>query len=439
MTLWGPTHLIMIGGAVMTLIGMVVLISEGMAARRASGVAGPPPLFVRARQVGLAGGLLIGLSAFQAEFDFGVPQFRMLFEPVMLAFAAGMALVFARIWLGRGGALGAMLFFVAARGIIALIVGDIFGQSTPHFPLYVAEALCVEGAGIAIGRDRPLTLGVVSGLLVGTVGLGAEWAWSHVWMPVPFTSDLLPEALIAAPLAGVVGGVAGSLLAAGVRGTLPSPAVARRSFAIALVAMVTLVVYGLHHTAPANTTATIALHPTTRGADRAATATIAFSPRNAADDAAWVNETAWQGGGLISEPLVRLREGVYRTPEPLPLNGEWKSVIRVQRGDELADVPIYMPADPAIPAKGVPAPHHTFTRSLEPTKQVLQRETKQGTPGWLWTLADALVMSLWIAFIVLLAAGAGRAGRAFEGGAEERPQRPASARPRLPLRRPREA
>src|SRR3954463_1941272 len=91
-TLWGPTHLIMIGGAVMTIVGMVVLISEGMAARRSSDVPGPPPVLARARQVGLAGALLIGLSAFQAEFDFGVPQFRMLFEPVMLAFASGMAL-----------------------------------------------------------------------------------------------------------------------------------------------------------------------------------------------------------------------------------------------------------------------------------------------------------------------------------------------------------
>ena len=48
------------------------------------------------------GGLLIGLSTFQAEFDFGVPQFQLVLEPIMLAFAAGVALVAARIWIGRG-------------------------------------------------------------------------------------------------------------------------------------------------------------------------------------------------------------------------------------------------------------------------------------------------------------------------------------------------
>jgi hypothetical protein len=438
-TLWGPTHLIMIGGAVMTLIGMVVLISEGMAARRASGAVGPPPVLARARQIGLAGGLLIGLSAFQAEFDFGVPQFRMLFEPVMLAFASGMALVLGRIWLGRGGALATMLFFVAARGIIALIVGDVFGQSTPHFPLYAAEALCVEAAGIAIGRQRPLTLGVVSGVLVGTVGFAAEWAWSHIAMPVPFTSDLFPEALIGAPVAGVAGGVAGALLACGLRGSLPSPRLARASFGTALVAMVVLVVYGLHHTAPPNVKGTITLHQTADAPGRAATATIRLSPRDAADDAAWVNETAWQGGGLISQPLDRVGEGIYRTPEPLPLHGDWKSVIRIQRGNEIVDVPVYMPADPAIPVDAVPAPHHTFTRSFEPTKEVLQRESKQGIPGWLWTVAASLVMAFWIAFIVALAAGAARAGRAFGGDPERAPRRSSGTEPRLHLRRPREA
>ncbi len=438
-TLWGPTHLIMIGGAVMTLIGMVVLIAEGMAARRACGIAGPPPVLARARQVGLAGGLLIGLSAFQAEFDFGVPQFRMLFEPVMLAFASGMALVMARVWLGRGGALATVLFFVAARGLMALIVGDLFGQSTPHFPLYAAEALCVEAAGIAIGRDRPLALGVASGILVGTVGLAAEWAWSQFAMPVPFTSDLLPEALIAAPIAGVAGGVAGALLACGLRGTLPSPRVARASFGTALIAMVVLTVYGLHHTAPQDMRAVIALHQTASGPDRAATATVKLTPRNAAEGAAWLNETAWQGGGLVSQPLDRVREGVYRTPEALPLHGDWKAVIRFQRGNELADLPVYLPADPAIPVAAVPAPHHTFTRSFVPSKQVLQREVKQDIPSWLWALAASLVMAFWVAFIVALAAGAARAGRAFEGRAEHDSERALRTVPRVHLRRPREA
>ncbi len=92
-TLWGPTHLMLIGGAGMTLIGQAVLLVEGMRARdsRRSGtepLPAEPALLVRLRRVGLMGGLLIGLSTFQGEFDFGVPQFRLVLEPMLLALAA---------------------------------------------------------------------------------------------------------------------------------------------------------------------------------------------------------------------------------------------------------------------------------------------------------------------------------------------------------------
>ena len=71
------------------------------------------------RRISLPGALLLGLSTFQAEFDFGVPQFRMVFQPMLIMLAAGVALVAARIWLGRGAALGAALFFLAMRGLMA--------------------------------------------------------------------------------------------------------------------------------------------------------------------------------------------------------------------------------------------------------------------------------------------------------------------------------
>ena len=90
------------------------------------------------------GGLLIGLSTFQAEFDFGVPQFRFVFQPMMIMMAAGVALVATRMWLGRGAALGAVAFFIVVRGGLALIVGPVLGESTPHLPLYIVEAALVE-------------------------------------------------------------------------------------------------------------------------------------------------------------------------------------------------------------------------------------------------------------------------------------------------------
>src|SRR4051812_16122361 len=64
-TLWGPTHLMLFGGAAMTLVGQAVLLQEGMRARRQTQVADSGdklPLITFMRRLGLMGGLLIGLS-----------------------------------------------------------------------------------------------------------------------------------------------------------------------------------------------------------------------------------------------------------------------------------------------------------------------------------------------------------------------------------------
>ncbi|HET8565842.1 MAG TPA: hypothetical protein VFL77_05145, partial [Solirubrobacterales bacterium] len=106
-TLWSPTHLMLIGGAAMALIGISVLAVEGARARAGApgGPAGERLLPRFARTVASTGGLLLGLSTFQAEFDFGVPQFQMIFQPLLIMFAAGLGLVLARMFAGRGGAL----------------------------------------------------------------------------------------------------------------------------------------------------------------------------------------------------------------------------------------------------------------------------------------------------------------------------------------------
>src|SRR5437764_7464405 len=78
-TLWGPTHLMLFGGAGMTLIGRATLLVEGQRAARAEGQqpAGlPGKRLMNFQKAGLMGGFLIGMSTFQGEFDFGVPQFQ---------------------------------------------------------------------------------------------------------------------------------------------------------------------------------------------------------------------------------------------------------------------------------------------------------------------------------------------------------------------------
>ena len=182
----------MIGGA-----GAATLGDVDAAALGAWSSASPPPRLAQSGQLrnGRAR-LLIGLSTFQAEFDFGVPQFQLLYQPMLIAFAAGLALVCARSLLGRGGALGgAGDLLRRARRPGAHGRRRPAATRVPHFPLYLAEALLVEAAGLLLARAAPAALRRCSrALLIGTVGLAAEWGWSHVWMPLPWPAALLPEA-----------------------------------------------------------------------------------------------------------------------------------------------------------------------------------------------------------------------------------------------------
>ena len=216
-TLWGPTHLMLIGGASLATLGGMVLMGEAITADR------PRPRARGARRGSyhlrrslLVGGFLVALSTFQAEFDFGVPQFREVYQPILIMLAAGIGLVTTRLYLGRGGALLAVAGYLVIRGFLAIMVGGVWGQTTPHFPLYIVEALLVEAVFARAGGRSPVVNGAIAGVLIGTVGLAAEWAWSHIWMPIPWNDSLLPEAAIAgfitAVAAGAVGGFIGGSL-----------------------------------------------------------------------------------------------------------------------------------------------------------------------------------------------------------------------------------
>ncbi len=169
MTLWGPTHLMLIGGAAMTLVGIAILSVEGLRANAAGESQIAELAHTKmARAVALTGGLMLGLSTFQAEFDFGVPQFQLIFQPLMLMVAAGVGLVLARIYAGPGAALGAAGFFILLRGGLAIVVGPVLGQTMPHFPLYIAEAVVVEAVALFVSTRKPLRFGLVSGIGIGT-------------------------------------------------------------------------------------------------------------------------------------------------------------------------------------------------------------------------------------------------------------------------------
>jgi hypothetical protein len=99
-----------------------------------------------------------------------------------------------------------------------------------------------------------------------------------------------------------------------------------------------------------------------------------------------------------------VREGVYRTTEPIPVHGNWKALIRLQRGNAIDGAPIFLPDDPAIPAAEVPAPA-SFARELVPDTQLLQREQKADVAGSLSAIAYAAVAALALSLLALLAWG----------------------------------
>jgi hypothetical protein len=369
------------------------------------------------RRVALMGGLLIGLSTFQAEFDFGVPQFRMVFHPLLVAFAAAFALVAARLWLGRGGAIGAALFFLLVRGGVSLLVGPVLGETTPALALYLPAALCVEAAALALAR-RPVALGLAGGLLAGTVGIAGEWAWTQLVFPLPWNDGILPEGLLLGAAAGVAGGVFGALLGLGLRGELPRPAVARPLAVAAMAVLAACVADGLITEGAKGERATIAIGAVRDGA---ADATVRLDP-DSGRDAAWVTATSWQGGGLHVDRLRRVGPGEYRTNEPIPLSGEWKALIRVHAGRQILGVPVRLPADAAIPAEAVPAPRGDV-RELTRDTQILQREQKAGVAGWLKVAAPLVVLLLALGFASALAWGVGRVGRSATPPPPAAPQR----------------
>ena len=72
-TLWGPTHLMLIGGAGLSIVGLLILEQEGhggLSTDDGDRKVGQVTRFVR--QASAMGGLLLGLSVYQGEFDFDV-------------------------------------------------------------------------------------------------------------------------------------------------------------------------------------------------------------------------------------------------------------------------------------------------------------------------------------------------------------------------------
>jgi uncharacterized membrane protein YeaQ/YmgE (transglycosylase-associated protein family) len=442
-TLWGPTHLMLIGGASLSVLGAWALHAEGDEERKAAGRS--LPRWTRFREVVLAGAFLVALSTFQGEFDFGVPQFALALQPTLIMLAAGIGLVTARIRIGPGGAVGGLLIYLAIRGTLTILVGPLFGEITPHFAPYVVEALLVEGVALLYLRgphifgghknrrradERPISFGALAGVAIGTVGLAAEWGFSHVWVVNPWPASLFPEGAVTGLIAAIAGGVIGGFI-----GRCLTPAVRRRervprpALAVAAVAAVGAIAFLIPVNTGPSVRATFDLNVRNSSDGRVATGTFRLDPPDAAKDAYWFNVTSWQGkhGPAHIDKPEQIGPGLYRITQPIHVDGTWKTTLRLHKGRQLAGLPIFMPADPAVPVPQVPVAAR-MTRSFELDHHLLQREQKKGVPAWLTLAAYLGVGGISFALIFVVGFGLARLERLGGGPPSESPERAGAGR-----------
>lgn len=144
----------------------------------------------------------------------------------------------------------------------------------------------------------------------------------------------------------------------------------------------------------------------------------------------------WQGGeDRVVDRLTDLGGGVYRSTEPIPLHGNWKSGLRLQSGRERGAVPLRLPVDEGIAPDAEPlatsytdaeaaeeairggnaggelAAPASFTRVFTDDSLIVLREQKGDVGAWIWGIAIAIIGAFYVLFVAGLALGVARSAR----------------------------
>ncbi|HYZ91894.1 MAG TPA: hypothetical protein VFA34_05810 [Actinomycetota bacterium] len=387
-TMWSPTHLLMIVGAVISPLASWLALGE-------AGVRPEKGRWATGVHIAVGSFALLGLNAIQGEFAFGVPQFQQLYHPVLYALAAGfglttIALVTRKWW---------ATLIVAGLGV-GLFGMDSLTAATSSQPraasLYVVAALAVAAVGRIVGTERRARFAVGSGIAVATIGLAAEWAWSQ-GAHQPWGADLLPEAPLLALVVAIAAATVGVAFAAAVRREpigLPPAALATAGVVILVGLALPLPRPGLDARADV----------TIERVEDGVLVRAAVTPADAADDARWFQALAWQGGGMVAADMEPTGEpGVYRTTKPVPARDDWKTLLRLHTGAAMTAIPIWLPADPEIGAPEVPAVDRSAPFLTE--QRYLLREQKAG-PSWFAIAVYLLLAGIAAAWVGSLAMAA---------------------------------
>jgi len=393
-TLWSPPHIQLVVSGSLGTIALWLMLAEARPYAQ-------PTLLGKSIHVLTAGTILVGMSTLQGEFDYGVPQFQVLYLPILIMIAAGFTLMATRRVLGPWGAVKVVGVYLVLRGLLAFAIGGVMHHTVPHFPLYLGSALLVEAAFVWLGTERPVRLALVSGALVGTVGLITELGWVTLWgfstsarMPLDLALKIAVLGPIAAVAAALVGAALGGAVAKA-RETIPAAALAAAGVAL----LGTLAFPLPRDVGPV--TATVRLQQL----GSMANVEVILDPPDAARTATAFAVSAWQGGSAtVQADLQQVAMGRYVASRPVPVTGSWKTMVSLQRGSEVMAVPIYLPADPEIGAPEVPAVAERTERFVRNTT-ILLREVRGGPPGTAIIAYSglAVVVATFIALIAVTA------------------------------------
>jgi hypothetical protein len=410
-TMWSPTHMLMILGATFT--GMAAwLVLGGSGVRPTDGPWGRGAHLV-------CGWLTVqGLLAPLGEFTFGVPQFNLLFAPILVSMAAGLGLLAFRLVHGRWWTVGFVVvnFAIQASGSFG---GDDSPVTTRFSATFLASAVVVELAALLVGTSSRARLAVVAGVGIGTVGLAAEWAWNQDAWQV-WSDALLPEAIVLATLGATGAAVLGVTFSRALDDERGARPVARLGVVLAAVACVAVILLPMRRPT-GDVTADVRLEEASEGT---ANVTATLSPADAAEDAYWFQLSAWQGGGLeLADMEPTGAPGEYRSAEPVPVDGHWKTLLRLHRGTEMMAVPVYLPADPDIDEPEIPAIDRVAP--FESERSYLLRETHDGS-AWLSPVVHLLLVAVCATWAAAFAFAVHHGARP-QGGARTRARRSAGA------------
>lgn len=418
-TEWGPTHVIMIGGTIMLPYSLLLTVSE------AKQVGGSKTAWFW-EYIGVLV-LMIGPVAFLLEYAFGVPQFPLINDVVIVTIAATIGYLYA-IYKGWVYVVATFVGYAVIQAALVATNTYIWDAMTPKQPALIGGA--VAAALLARWARPTVGFAIGAGIAVALANLATEYFWTGFHRPMEWPDHLMGWAVLFTVITGAAVGLIGTwmhrklgtvaatdaedaLRASGDqpsgRGLALAAPVGGAAAALGLLAMVGVFVVNV----PPKTEGVGAVDVTIGEInDGFATLDVRLDPA-LVEDAYWFEAMAWQGDGFVRSRFDEIEPGLYRTQEPMPLEGSWKTLVRIQLPlHTQVSAPVYMPADPAVPVPAYDAVDGP--RDFIEEKLILQRELRDDAPVWWWSVAYvivALVFAGLFAAVALAYSVAGRPGR----------------------------